>query len=53
MNEVIQIAHERESVEEVIKAQLEIEKCSPGKYYQFNDRTWQLFEEKTGRKRPS
>ena len=53
VDEVINIAHERESVEEVIKAQLEIERCSPGKYYPFNDRTWQLVEEKTGRKRQS
>lgn len=51
VDEVIKIAHEGESVEEVIKAQLEIERCSPGKYYPFNDRTWQLVEEKTGRKR--
>ncbi len=51
VDEVIQIAHEREEVEGVIKAQLEIEKCSPGKYYPFNERTWQLFEEKTGKKR--
>ena len=51
VDEVIKIAHERESVEEVIKAQLEIERCSPGKYYPFNGRTWQLVEEKTGRKR--
>jgi hypothetical protein len=48
---VIRIAHEREEVEEVIKAQLEIEQCSPGKYYPFNDATWKLFEEKTGKKR--
>ena len=51
VDEVISIAHERESDEEIIKAQLEIERCSPGKYYPFNDRTWQLVEEKTGRKR--
>ena len=51
VDEVIRIAHEREEVEEVIKAQLEIERCSPGKYYPFNDRTWKLFEEKTGKKR--
>ena len=49
MDEVIRIAHEREEVEEVIKAQLEVEQCSPGKYYPFNERTWQLFEEKTGK----
>ena len=51
VDEVIRIAHEREEVEEVIKAQLEIEQCSPGKYYPFNDLTWRLFEEKTGKKR--
>ena len=51
VDEVIQIAHEREEVEEVVKAQLEIERCSPGKYYPFNDATWQLFEEKTGKRR--
>jgi hypothetical protein len=51
VDQVISIAHEREEVEEVIKAQLEIERCSPGKYYPFNDLTWQLFEEKTGKKR--
>ena len=51
VDEVIRIAHEREEVEEVIKAQLEIEQCSPGKYYPFNDLTWKLFEEKTGKKR--
>jgi len=51
VDDVIRIAHEREEVEAVIKAQLEIEQCSPGKYYPFNDLTWQLFEEKTGKKR--
>ena len=51
VDEVITIAREREEVEEVIKAQLEIEQCSPGKYYPFNDLTWKLFEEKTGIKR--
>jgi regulator of RNase E activity RraA len=53
VDEVIRIAHEREEVEEVIKAQLEIERCSPGKYYPFNERTWKLFEEKTGKRRGS
>ena len=51
VDEVIQIAHEREEVEDVIKAQLEIEQCSPGKYYPFNDLTWELFKEKTGKDR--
>ena len=52
VDEVIRIAHEREEVEEVVKAQLEIERCSPGKYYPFNDRTWELFQRKTGKSRP-
>ena len=52
VDEVIRIAHQREEVEEVVKAQLEIERCSPGKYYPFNDNTWKLYEEKTGKKRP-
>ncbi|MCI0438440.1 MAG: ribonuclease activity regulator RraA [Chloroflexi bacterium] len=51
VDEVIDIAHEREEVEAVIKAQLEVEKCSPGKYYPFNDLTWKLYEQKTGKKR--
>lgn len=51
VDQVIAIAHEREEVEEVIKAQLEVERCSPGKYYPFNDLTWKLFEEKTGKTR--
>ena len=51
VDEVIQIAHQREEVEEVIKAQLEVEQCSPGKYYPFNELTWKLFEEKTGKRR--
>ena len=51
VDEVIHIAREREEVEEVIKAQLREEDCSPGKYYPFNDLTWRLFEEKTGKKR--
>jgi hypothetical protein len=51
VNDVIRIAEERHAVEEVIKAQLEVEDVSPGKYYPFNDRTWALYEEKTGKKR--
>ena len=50
VNEIIKIAHQREEVEEVIKKQLEIEQCSPGKYYPFNENTWKLYEEKTGKK---
>ena len=50
VDDVIRIAHQREEVEEVIKQQLEVEGCSPGKYYPFNDNTWKLYEEKTGKK---
>ena len=51
VEKVIEIAHQREEVEEVIKAQLIEEQCSPGKYYPFNDNTWKLFEEKTGKQK--
>ncbi len=53
VDEVIKIAEERHAVEEVVKAQLAIEDVSPGKYYPFNNRTWDLYEEKTGKKRGS
>ena len=53
VDKVIRIAHQREEVEEIVKAQLEVEKCSPGKYYPFNDETWKLYEAKTGRERPA
>ena len=52
VDDVIRIARQREEVEEIVKAQLEIERCSPGKYYPFNESTWELYERKTGRKRP-
>ena len=52
VDEVIEIAHQREEVEKIVKAQLELEQCSSGKYYPFNDETWKLYEAKTGRKRP-
>ena len=45
-------ARQHEEVEEVVKAQLEAERVSPGRYYPFNDRTWYLYEQKTGKKRP-
>ena len=51
VNDVIRVAEERHAVEEVVKEQLAIEDVSPGKYYPFNDRTWELFEQKTGKKR--
>ena len=46
VDEVIAIARKREEVEEIVKAQLEVEGVSPGKYYPFNDLTWKLVEEK-------
>ena len=49
--DVIRIAQEREEVEEIIKEQLSIENCSPGKYYPFNDETWRLFESKGGQRK--
>ena len=53
VDEVIEISYQREEVEGIVKAQLEIELCSPGKYYPFNDKTWQLYEDKTGKNRPT
>ena len=41
---------EREEVAAVIKAQPGVEQRSPGKYYSFNENTWQMFEAKTGKK---
>lgn len=41
---VIQVAREREAVEEVIKAELRRNPQSPGRYYPFNDATWKLYE---------
>ncbi len=42
---VIETAREREAVEKVIKAELERNPQSPGRYYPFNDETWKLYEE--------
>ena len=42
---VIETAREREAVEDVIKAELERNPQSPGRYYPFNDETWKLYEE--------
>ena len=42
---VLEIAAEREEVEQVIKKELRKNPGSPGKYYPFNDATWMLFEE--------
>ena len=50
VDDVIRIAREREEVEEVVKAELEANPGPPGRYYPFNDNTWKLYEEKTGKK---
>ncbi len=49
---MVDYARRHEEAEEVVKAQLEAERVSPGKYYPFTDRTWDLYEQKTGKKRP-
>ena len=49
--EVVARALEHMAVEDFVKARLEAEQCSPGRYYPFNDRTWELYERETGRKR--
>lgn len=45
-------AKQHEIVEDMVKSQLMIENVSPGKYYPFNDLTWDMYESNTGRKRP-
>ena len=51
VEEVVSKAVEHMAVEDVVKEQLGAENCSPGKYYPFNERTWELYERKTGKKR--
>ncbi len=46
---VLEIAAEREAVENVIKTELKRNPGSPGKYYPVNDNTWKLNEEYTAR----
>ena len=41
----------RGEIEEVVKAQQEGKRGSPGKYYLSNDLTWEILERKTGRNR--
>jgi regulator of RNase E activity RraA len=50
VDDVIRIAQEREEIEEVVKAELEANPGPPGRYYPFNENTWKLYEEKTGKK---
>jgi regulator of RNase E activity RraA len=45
VDEVLQAAAERASVERVIKTELERHPGSPGRYYPFNEATWRLYEE--------
>ncbi|MDA0233032.1 MAG: ribonuclease activity regulator RraA, partial [Chloroflexi bacterium] len=42
---VLEVAAEREAVEQVVKKELQRNPGSPGKYYPFNDATWKLYEE--------
>ena len=51
--DVVARALEHMAVENFVKARLEAEQCSPGRYYPFNDRTWELYQRETGRKRLS
>ena len=37
-------------MEEIVKAELERDPGPPGRYYPFNENTWKLYEEKTGKK---
>ena len=49
--EVVSRSQEHIKVEEFVKQKLDLEDCSPGRYYPFNDRTWELYENETGEKR--
>ena len=42
---VLEIAAEREKIEQVIKKELRKNPGSPGKYYPFNQNTQKLFED--------
>ncbi len=50
-DEVAARAREHMDVEDFVKARLDSERCSPGRYYPFNERAWDLYESETGRKR--
>ena len=49
--EVVSRAQEHIRVEEFVKQKIDLEDCSPGRYYPFNDRTWELYENETGENR--
>ena len=52
VEEVVAMALRHKEVEELVQAQIEAERCSPGRYYPFTELAWKLYEEKTGKKRP-
>ena len=52
-SEVLDIATKRMEIEEVVKNELQINPTSPGKYYPFNDKTLELYNQKKKNKKKS
>ena len=52
-SEVLDIATKRIEIEEVVKNELQINPTSPGKYYPFNDKTLELYNQKKKNKKKS
>tara|TARA_B100000586_G_scaffold89550_2_gene63647 strand:+ start:16715 stop:17425 length:711 start_codon:yes stop_codon:yes gene_type:complete len=52
-SEVIDIANKRIKIEEVVKNELKVNPTSPGKYYPFNDKTEELYNQKKKNKKKS
>ena len=49
--EVVARAREHMAVEDFVKARLDAEHCSPGRYYPFNERTWESYRRERGGRR--
>ena len=52
-SEVLDIATKRIEIEQVVKNELQINPTSPGKYYPFNDKTLELYNQKKKNKKKS
>ena len=52
-SEVLDIAKKRIEIEEVVKNELQVNPTSPGKYYPFNDKTLELYNQKKKNKKKS
>ena len=52
-SQVLDIAKKRIEIEEVVKNELQVNPTSPGKYYPFNDKTLELYNQKKKNKKKS